>query len=174
MTHINPADCKPDDVYLINVTDTESVDNPMVGMRRKNHPLPGHPWETFRGWHRDSMVEVLHRMVPERDEATTVSVRSEADELDWLADEIEQITDDVDAPVSAASLREMAAEHRADAEAQAAEDALVEKTAQAIYEKVTAYLECSAPWSEVKHVNRETWLIQARAALAIFREEADQ
>ena len=169
MTHINPADCKPDDVYLINVTDTESVDNPMVGMRRKNHPLPGHPWETFRGWHRDSMVEVLHRMVPERDEATTVSVRSEADELDWLADEIEQITDDVDAPVSAASLREMAAEQRADDAAQRVEDALVEKTAQAMR---AAWL--SAPvdrWGSCDEDDRDDWRKTARAALAVFREE---
>ena len=169
---INPADCNPDDVYLVRYGGSEFV-------AQRVDPDDSDTWAFLgpmggRMWGADVDVTVLHRLVPERPADITVSVRSEADELDCLADEIEQITDDVDAPVSAASLREMAAEHRADAEAQAAEDALVEKTAQAIYEKVTAYLECSAPWSEVKHVNRETWLIQARAALAIFREEADQ
>ena len=161
MTTINPADCKPGEYYLVRFDGEDQVAEYL-----------GHEWELMRAWALDADVTVLHRLVPERDEDTVEDARSEAEreaeQLDYLAAEVEHITGDPDTGVSPRALRAMAAEQRADDEAQAVEDALVEKTAQAIHETNGP---CPS-WDQHSGTVQDAFRDQARAALAVFREDA--
>ena len=173
MTSITPADCKPGEYYLV---------------RRRSHTAPAMRVDysvldegDFRwviaglnGNAIDAEVTVLHRLVPERDESTVEDARSEAereaDMVDGLADSTEHITGDPDVGISPRDLRLMARDMRADAEAQAAEDVFVEKTAQAM----RAAVHDGYSWAELSPTEAAEYRDLARAALAVLREEADQ
>ena len=174
MTTINPADCKPGP-YRVEfndvVTDAIRIDGDdcpwviaghMVGIIRVNNDA----------------VTVLHRLVPEPraeqmekllDGATVVS-NVPSTRLRFAAQVVLDLTGDDAARVSALDLqREAADAHLAEAE-KCAEDALVEKTAQAIHETNGP---CPS-WDQHSGTVQDAFRDQARAALAVFREEADQ
>ena len=177
MTHINPADCKPGEVYVVRL-----AHRGRTHIARRRSDLVYHPWRAFldetegglSAFYSDAEVTVLHRLVPERGEDTVEDARSEAereaDMVDGLADSIEHITGDPDVGISPRDLRLMARDMRADAEAQAAEDALVEKTAQAM----RAAVHDGYSWAELSPTEAAEYRDLARAALAVLREEADQ
>ena len=164
---INPTDCKPDQAYVVRVDSICIRGREVVAQRIDAGRGDDIPWCAItewgeEAWFTDGEVTVLYRLVPAQDENAMTSVWSEADEIDRLADEIEQITDDAGAPVSAASLREMAAEQRADDAAQASEDELVEKVARVIAAEDGVF--CAG-------LERARLHRLARAALAAFRAE---
>ena len=172
MTTINPADCKPNEAYEVKIGGGSCI----YAVRRDYSD--GVTWIALDGMPipHGAEVTVLHRLVPEPraeqmekllDGATVVS-NVPSTRLRFAAQVVLDLTGDDAARVSALDLqREAADAHLAEAE-KCAEDALVEKTAQAMHAKTSRTL-----WEDA-HDERDQFRILARAALAVFRDEADQ
>ena len=166
MTRINPADCKPDEQVYYLIEGGQLTAPTAAYKEEKNKWFAAGAIDPID----DAEVTVLHRLVPEKPRFAYLATISEADLVEGLADSTGRRRRSRRRRRRPARLRLMVRDMRADDEAQRVEDALVEKTANAM----RAAVHDGTSWAELSPTEAAEYRAQARAALAVFREEADQ